>query len=181
MSVIGGIGAMLMSGLLLWAGLEKARSLGATAATFRALGLGWHFPWFAAAITAMAEIGTALCLVLWPNALAVQAAVAVLAVAFAFAGALALWQRRIIRCSCFGSGSGGYLGKVQIAALPLWFVGAATLHLGLTAPPPLEVAACWFAMMGLTIALLRARVLLRAQHEAAGDRLSAQEMFAWLR
>jgi hypothetical protein len=171
--------ALAGSAILLWAGLEKARDLGSTAAMLRQLGVPTRLA-RAAGLLVLAELAVALGLVFRPDSRWVVLGVVVLAVAFAWAGLVALRRGELIRCSCFGSARRAYLGTTQIKALGPWLGGAAFLAVaGVERPSPSE-GATRLAVIALAMASLRMVPLLRGWREARGDRRSAREMYVWL-
>lgn len=170
--------AVTMAGLLLWAGLEKARAPAAAATTLRRLGLRSPLDRLAAVLLAATEIATGLALVVVPESVATQAAVAALALAFAAAGAVALARRERIPCSCLGSGA-GTLGSRQVVTLGPWLGGAAFLALTLEVPSDPSAAAARLAVLGLGLAAIRGTVLWKAREQARDDRLTAAEVAAW--
>jgi methylamine utilization protein MauE len=173
--------ALAMAGVLLWAGLEKFRDFAPAAATVGELGLPRVLAGPAALLVAAAEVGVGLALLFRPGATATHLGVVLLACHFALAGLLALRSGRQIRCHCFGAGGRGHLGKPQLVALVPWLAGAALLRLGAQQAPPLPAGAAYFAAVSLFIAGVRGVAVRRALLEARGDRLSAQEMYRWLR
>lgn len=178
MTVLSAAAAVAMAGVLLWAGLEKARDLGPVAATLRQLGLRGAASRPLAASVATAEVGVALALLFRPDSGWTQGGVVALALAFAAAGALALGRGEPIHCACFG-GRGGKLGLGQVVALVPWLAAAALL--ALAAEPPSAVAGAGrLAAVGLALASWRAVAVWDAWREARGDRLSAEEMYVWL-
>jgi hypothetical protein len=172
--------ACAMAGVLLWAGLEKARDPAATASTIRGLGAR-NVARPAAAVLAAVEIALGFCLVFTPHSTAAQLGVTALAATFALAGSIALSREEPIRCSCFGAGGNGYLGWSQLLAFPVWLGGAAVLRLWMPEAPPAHVSATGLAVIAVGIAGARAIQVSRARDGARGDRRSAQEMIAWLR
>jgi DoxX len=171
--------ALAMAAVLLWAGLEKARRPSSLASTLRELGL--PRPQTVAALVIAAELLVALGLIVWSDSLVTVAGVVALATVFALAGLVAVLQDRTVRCGCFGPFDGGSLGRSQVAALPLWLAGASILWLYPPPPSSSVPPAVSFAVVGLMLAAARSVDVLRAWHEARGDRRSAQEMFVWLR
>jgi hypothetical protein len=172
--------ACAMAGVLLWAGLEKARDPRATASTIRSLGAR-KAARPAAVVLAGVEIALGFCLVFTPHSSATQLGVTALAATFALAGSIALSREEPIRCSCFGAGGNGYLGWNQVLAFPVWLGGAAALRLWMPEAPPPHVSATGLAALALGIAGARALQVARARDGARGDRRSAHEMIAWLR
>lgn len=169
-----------MAALLLWAGLEKARHPAFTTATIRSLGLPSKLARPAALFLTVAELAVAVALLFKPNSAVVQVSVVSLAGLFALAGLLALGLDEPIHCGCFGAGGRGYLGAAQLKALPLWLAGVLIIRWGMPEAPPLPTAAAYFAAASLGITAVQGIRVRKAQLEARGDRLSAQEMYAWL-
>lgn len=177
----GTIAIFVIAPVLLWAGLEKVRNTKPIAATVRGLGAppGLSLP--IAALVAGVEILLAVLVVFRPDHILTQAGVVALAVLFAIAGVIAISSGKSISCSCFGVGGSGRLGRSQLLALPLWIAGAGLLRYGGAEAPPLETAASYFAGISLAIAGIQGIRLIRSQVEARKDRLSALEMYIWLR
>ena len=180
MAILGTTVALVGASILLWAGLEKARDPASTASTLRQLGAPARLA-NAAVLIIPAELAVALGLVFRPDSAVTLGGVVLLAGAFALAGLLALRRDEPVRCSCFGSGWGGYLGRNQVLGLVPWGGGAAFLHVvDLAAPSPSRGAAM-LAGVGLSMAGVRLVPVLGAWREARGDRLSARETYLWLR
>lgn len=180
MAILGTTVALVGASILLWAGLEKARDPASTASTLRQLGAPARLA-NAAVLIIPAELAVALGLVFRPDSAVTLGGVVLLAGAFALAGLLALRRDEPVRCSCFGSGWGGYLGRNQVLGLVPWVGGAAFLHVvDLAAPSPSRGAAM-LAGVGLTMAGVRLVPVLGAWREARGDRLSARGTYLWLR
>jgi uncharacterized membrane protein YphA (DoxX/SURF4 family) len=168
-----------MAGALLWAGLEKARSLGSFASLLTRLGIPERAAAVVAPIVVALELGAALGLILDPSP-AVLAAVAGLAATFACSGWIALRRHERIRCGCFGPYGSRQLGKEQLAAFPFWLGGVALLWPKGAALWP-GARATWLpAAVALTIAAIRVASAVRAASAARGDRRSAREMLTWL-
>ena len=170
-----------MAGVLLWAGLEKARDLGSSASTIRSLGVPLKLARRSAGLLALTEVGVAFGLLFKPESVVTQIGVVVLALAFAVAGIIALRQDEPIRCNCFGAGGNGHLGRNQIIALLPWLAGVVLVHLGALESSSLSEGAIRLAALGLSLAVFRAVAVWRAQREARGDRLTAMEMYVWSR
>jgi hypothetical protein len=181
MSIISTAAALAIASVLLWAGLEKFRNLAATAATLRSLGVPRGFARPAALFMSGAEVVVAAAVLFRPDSALTQGSIVLLAGLFALAGLIAMTLDERVRCSCFGVGGKGYLGVNQLIALFPWLAGAALLRAGFREPPPLPVGAAYFASTSLAIAALRAVSVCSAWREARGDRLSAREMYMWLR
>ncbi|MCG8457901.1 MAG: hypothetical protein MI919_16615 [Holophagales bacterium] len=172
--------ALVMAGVLLWAALEKLRAPRSIRATLEGLGLSGKLARGTAVLLAAVELTVALGLLFRPSALAVQAGVALLALAFAFAGLVAIGRDEPIPCSCFGAAGGGRLGVAQVILVVPWLVAVALLHVGSREPLPLTDGAARLAAVGLGLAFLRSISVASAWREARGDRLSAREMYRWL-
>jgi hypothetical protein len=172
--------ALFGASVLLWAGLEKARNPAATVSTLRQLGVPTALA-NAAGLVVAAEVAVALALVFRPGSGWTHAAVAGLAGAFALAGVVALRKEERIRCTCFGSGTGGYLGTSQIAALVPWLGGVAFLSAADPPDPSAARAASTLAAIALAMALLRLGSLASAWREARADRVTARETYRWAR
>jgi hypothetical protein len=171
--------ALLGAFVLLWAGLEKARDPGAPASTLRALGVP---PRLAAlgVLIIPTELAIGVALVFRPDSAWTQGGVLVLAGAFAVAGLLALRGDQQIRCACFGSGRGGYLGADQVLALMAWIAGVAILNVADAGHPAASQASALLAGVAVTMAAVRLMPVVGAWHEARGDRRSAVETYRWL-
>ena len=169
---------LAMASVLVAAGLEKARHLAAFASTLRELGFERGARLAASAVIAL-EIAVAIAIIFQPRSMIAAGGVLALATLFAIAGVIAIRRGGRIGCGCFGPYAGGTLGKTQLFAFPLWVAGAALLRLNEDAPLESRLAA--FAAVGLTLAALRVASALRAALQARGDRLSAKEMYVWLR
>lgn len=180
MAILGTMVALVGASILLWAGLEKARDPGSTVSTIRQLGVPARLA-KAAGLVIAAELTVALGLVFRPDSAVTLGGVVLLAGAFALAGLLALRRDEPVRCGCFGSGRGGYLGRNQVLALVPWVGGAAFLYVVDLAPPSPSRAAAMLAGVGLAMAAVRLLPLPGAWREARGDRRSARETYLWLR
>lgn len=173
--------ALVMAAVLLWAGLAKLTHRGGMASTLQALGVPVRWSHRVSGLVPFSEVVTALGVLFSPHSPWTLVAVVALGGAFALAGLVAVLRKERIHCHCFGSSApGGYLGRRQILALPVWVGGALILHYGIPSPLPLATAASLFAAAGLAIATLQAVWLRKMVREARGDRLSAEEMYLWL-
>lgn len=172
--------ALAMASVLLWAGLEKARTLSSVASAIAQLGMPAGSARAAAALLAAAEAAVGLGLIFRPGSVATLAGVLGLAGAFAIAGLIAFRRNERIRCGCFGPYGGGSLGMSQVAAFPLWLGGAALLWLAGPGQSSDLRSASLLAVVGLAMAGLRAVTALKLAHDARADRRSAQEMLLWL-
>jgi hypothetical protein len=166
-----------MSAVLLWAGLDKARSITAFASVLRQLGVAEAAARSIAFIIIALEISIAIGLIYYPSLLTL-ASLVILAATFAFAGLSALWQNKRIICGCFGASTSRPLGQDQLVAFPLWLGGAAVLWFYGSAPP--GSPSSLLVVVALMIATVRAVAAVRSAHGARGDRRSAQEMYVWL-
>lgn len=174
MSVIATLVAVAMAGVLAASAVPKLRRPADLAATIRRLGAPQALASPAAVGVAVAEVCVATALLLRPDTLAAQIGVAVLALMFAAAGALALRIPEAVACNCFGAHS-GRLGVRQIVLLIPWLAGVAVLH---RAAVPLSAA--YFASTMLGVSLLYAVSAVRSTSEGRGDRRSAEETYEWL-
>ncbi len=173
--------ALTIAGVLLWAGLEKARNPASISSTITELGVPRRVARPAAIFLIVTEISIGVLVLFQPSSVVVQMGIVMLALLFAFAG-LIVWMRgKRIQCGCFGAGARGYLGLRQTLNLVPWCIGAAILKMGPPEGQALSESAALFASVALVIAAWRGYAVLRAQHEARGDRLSAKEMYSWLR
>jgi hypothetical protein len=168
-----------MAGVLLWAGLEKARNLTPTVSTLIRLGIPPKLSSLTAKLLALAEAGVGFGLAFCPQSVCTQIGVMTLGATFASAGLVALRREEPILCNCFGSGLNGRLGHRQVIALVPWLAGTAILHLGVRDSVSLSDGALRLSGLGLGMAAARAVATWRARCEALGDRLSAMEMYLW--
>src|SRR2546429_6472755 len=162
--LVASVVALGISGVLLVAALEKARTPAATAATLRSLGVPRALALPATRLLTLTELGTAIAVLFAPASTLTHAAIVALAAAFAVAGIMALRSDEPLRCSCFGV-SGGYLGWQQIVALVAWLAGVAVLRLA----TPSADAALLFALSALLVLVTRSVSLAKAFVEARGD------------
>lgn len=170
-----------MASVLLWAGLEKARSLASVVSILRQLGVSGSVARTGGPLLVAAEVGVALGLIFRPGSAGTLGGVLALSGAFAVSGLVALRQNKVIRCGCFGPGGDSYLGKRQMAVFPLWCGGVAFLWIEGAPHPSVSGGFSLLAMVGLALASMRAVAALRASKVAQGDRRSAEEMLLWLR
>lgn len=168
-----------MAAALLWAALEKARSLTSFASVLRELGVSKIRARTVAVLVIALELSVALGLIYGPSATTLAAVIG-LAAAFAVSGVIALRQNKQIRCGCFGPYGGRQLGKDQLIAFPLWLGGVALLWFNSSTPAAGSRATWLPAVVALTIATIRAVSAVRAAYAARGDRRSAREMYVWL-
>lgn len=171
---------LAMALLFLEAALQKARDLPGFISTLQQL----RFPPFAAKNIALAvvflEVAASSSLIFAPASVLSPGIVVMLSTAFAVAALIAISQQQDIYCHCFGAAGNARLGSAQLWALPLWW-GAALLSWSQSQKVPLTAAAIEFAAVSL---ILAAAAVLRAfgpWRQARGDRLSAREMYVWLR
>jgi hypothetical protein len=184
MPAIVDVSSMVMSGALLWAGLEKCRSIEGIANAIRAVAFDSHavtLGW----VLAMSEVALGLAVVLAPAAWPVQLGIVLLALLFAAGGAWALATGRQIRCSCFGSLGNQKLGAWQLWALVPWLGAVALLHgqapeLGIDDAVFGEEAVGRLSIVALALAALRTPAVVAAWHAARSDRHSARQMLIWL-
>src|SRR5262245_50568941 len=170
----------LLAGVLLWAGLEKARAFSAFVSVLLQLGIAAHFVRAIATLTIVLELGTAISLIFNPRAFPSLLGLVVLASGFAWAGLTALRRNENIRCSCFGPYSSAVLGRNQLAAFPLWLGAAVLIRLAAPADASQVPSTSLLAVVTLSMGALRAAAALRAAQQARGDRRSAREMYLWL-
>jgi len=176
------IAIFIIAAVFLWAGLEKIRNLGATASTIVSLGMPSKFAPPIALFISVSEIITALLVLFKPNYILTHLGIILLSGLFAISGLVAIAFSKSIKCNCFGINRAGYLGKTQIISFPVWIFGVSVLRY--MAPNEflsLETGAVFFAAVSLTITAIRGIEVLEAHLRARSDRLSAQEMFLWLR
>jgi hypothetical protein len=171
---------LAMAAVLLWAALEKARSLSSVASTLREVGVPGSWSNNAARLLIAAELFVAIGLIIRPGSAVTITGVLGLATAFAVAGLVALQWKRTIQCRCFGPYGGETLGKNQLTAFPLWLAGASIVWLQPQTQSYDVQPAVSFAVVGLTLAALRGVHVMRISQQARADRRSAQEMFIWL-
>lgn len=163
-----------LSGILLWAALEKARAQRNLRSTLAALGFGHGPARLLAPVVPAVELITGIGLLLAPGAGWPRLFVVGLGSTFAVAGGLALWNGRQISCSCLGSTGGGLLGWSQIILLPGWLAATYTLH---------QLDPDWSATRGLQylaglmvlLGALRAIPVVREWRTATGNRRAIDE------
>lgn len=179
MLIVSIVAALTMAVVLLWAALEKVRSLPSMAATVQALGVPRATALPAALAVTAAETGVAVALLFRPDSAVTQAAMVSLAGLFALAGTIALLRDEPIPCRCFGTG-GRHLGAPQIIAFLPWLAGVGVVRRGFAEAPPASVAAASFAAIALSLAAIKGAGVWRGRNEARTDRRSAEEMYEWL-
>lgn len=171
---------LVMALLFLDAALLKLRDLPGFISTLQQL----RFPTAAAKTIALAvvflELFAALSLIFAPASLLSAGIVLVLSTAFAAAALIAISQHQEIHCHCFGAAGNGQLGAAQLWALPLWW-GAALLSWSQSSGIPFATGAIEFAIVSLILTVVAALRSFGPWWKARGDRLSAQEMYTWLR
>jgi methylamine utilization protein MauE len=168
----------VMAGVLLWAGLEKARAVTSLSSGLQQLGIPVRITPLLARIVIAVELVTGVGLIYRPS-VAVLATVAILAVIFAGAGLIALVRGQRIACGCFGPLGSRVLGRDQLVALPLWLGGTAFLAWQDATPAVLSGPQLLVAV-ALAMMTLRAAGALRSAISASGDRRSARDMYIWL-
>jgi hypothetical protein len=102
------------------------------------------------------ELVAATNLVVFPRAAATTVLISGLGLAFASAGAVALWRGGAIRCACYGQ-SETNLGTRQLLALPVWFAVAAVSRV---VPEPRQSGVAQMTMIALILAISMAAMLL---------------------
>lgn len=171
---------LVMALLFLEAALLKTRDLPGFISTLQQL----RFPTSAARTIAVAvvllEIAVSSALIFAPASVLSAGLVVVLSTAFAAAALIALSQQQEIYCHCFGSTGNGRLGAAQLWALPLWWL-AALLSWSQSPKTPFAAGAIEFAIISLILTAVAALRSFGAWRQARGDRLSAREMYTWLR
>jgi Methylamine utilisation protein MauE len=162
-----------LSGVLLWAGLEKLRERRQFIRTLAELGFSDQTRRALAVTVPCVELSTAGGLLLAPSMTWPRGALAALGGAFAAAGLLAVRARRPIACSCLGA-SGSTLGRRQIGLLPAWLCAAVTLHL-LAPDWSTQLGVQYLAGVVLGIGGLRAIDVAKAARGAVGNRRAIDE------
>jgi hypothetical protein len=172
---------LVMALLFLEAALLKARDLPGFISALQQL----RFPLSAAKNIALAvvflEVAASSSLIFSPASLLSAGIVVVLSTAFAAAALIALSQgQEVVYCHCFGAAANARLGPAQLWALPLWW-GAALLSWSQSQDVPFTAAAIEFATVSLILAAVAVLQAFGPWRQARGDRLSAREMYLWLR
>jgi uncharacterized membrane protein YphA (DoxX/SURF4 family) len=164
---------MIVSSVLLWAGLEKLRGITAFGRTLAALRLPGPVRQVLVVAVPASEVAVGTGLVVTPTAAWPLVGVLVLAAAFATAGLIALRAGTPIRCACFGAGSGGVLGRRQVYAFPIWLAAVAALSTlpDWTSTPRLMPLAVVVIAMGA----VRATQTERARRRSRADRFATAE------
>ena len=169
-----------MALLFLEAALLKARDLPGFVSTLQQL----RFPLAAAKSIALAvlllEVTASTGLIFAPASILRAGLVVVLATAFAAAALIAISQKQEVYCHCFGAAGNGRLGAAQLWAIPLWWV-AALLSWSQSPRIPFATGAIEFAIVSLILTAVASLRSFGTWRQARGDRLSAQEMYSWLR
>ncbi|WP_407563926.1 MauE/DoxX family redox-associated membrane protein [Streptomyces sp. 184] len=162
-----------VSGVLLWAGLEKLRMRAEFARTLSGIGFTGRTRRALILLVPATELLVAGALLITPSAMWTRYAVGALGLAFAAAGAMALRAERVIECSCFGAG-GRALGRRQIVLLPVWLGVAAALQL---TGPSWSATAGVRGLAGVLVAIcvLRAVSLAHVLRAAVGYRRAIDE------
>jgi len=179
MAVLALVVSLAMAGVLLWAGLEKARNVGPSVSTLMSLGVPRRQARLATHLLSLIEIGAGFGLVFQPHLVWTQLGIVILGLLFALAGIIALQRDHPIRCNCFGVGVNGQLGRTQVLTLWAWLSGAAVFYHGFDQPVSLSAGAIRVATLGLVMATMRAVAVWGARREARDDRQSAMEMYLW--
>lgn len=164
-----------VSGVLLWAGLEKLRLRADFDATLAALGIPAGLRILVRFGLVCGELGTGTGLVLLPSAVWPRLGLVILGATFAVGGVLGLRADHPVACSCLGAASHGPLGWRQIGLLPVWLSAAAALqwlhHPEQRWQRDLEYLAGLVVVMGA----IRAAAVVRAWRSAVGDRVALAE------
>lgn len=122
-AVLGAAVQIVAAAVLLLAGAQKLASPAKFAATVRTLRLpGVRV---LAVGVPMAEVATAVLVLTRPTWAA--APVAALGAGFGAAGLMAVRQKTVVACACFGPLDTGFLGLRQVALAPVWFAVAAAI------------------------------------------------------
>lgn len=154
-------------GVLLWAGLEKARNRRPLASTLAALGVSPGLAGVASLVVPAAELGTVALVAAGGSRYLSGLLFIALGTGFAVAGALSRLTGRRVACACFGA-TASELGWRQLAALPLWTItGWAAIRL-----PDYAVRDRLVVLVAgsLAIMVLRAVPAIRAGVAARADR-----------
>lgn len=110
---------LVLAGFLVVSAAAKAIRPGPAAAALVELGLSPLAARVAVTAGVTVEAAVAGAIVVWPHALAAQAAYAALFGVFAVFGTLSLLTGRAVTCGCFGAIRGSTLGWVQLFQLAL--------------------------------------------------------------
>jgi hypothetical protein len=168
------VAVFALSGVLLWAGMEKLRDGAGFDRTLAAIGVPAALrPAVRFAVPA-AELVVGASLVLAPGQAWPRVGALLLAAAFAVAGGLGLLAAEDVTCSCFGATGGGKLGWAQLAALPVWVLavlGAAALERPWSWPDGVQ----YLAALIVALCVLRSVPLLREWRVATGNRVAIDE------
>jgi hypothetical protein len=167
-----------VSGVLLWAGLEKLRLRADFDATLTALGIPAGLRILLWVGLVCGELGTGTGLVVLPSAVWPRLGLVILGAMFAVGGVLGMRADHPVACSCLGAASHGPLGWRQIELLPVWLAAAAALqwlhHPAQRWQRDLQYLAGLVVVMGA----IRAAAVVRAWRLAAGDRVALAEAMA---
>ncbi|MEV5631462.1 MauE/DoxX family redox-associated membrane protein [Micromonospora tulbaghiae] len=145
MVLLSALVAFALTAVFVVGGVEKLRAQSSFGSTLAGLGVPDVLVPPLRVLVPVAELGTAVGLMLFPAMAWPSVAVAALGVAFAAAGALSLRAEQPVACSCLGAAADGLLGRKQIILLPLWLAAAAVLTV---APPQ------WSVSQGLNLLAL---------------------------
>ena len=116
---VGKASVVVLSVVLLLAGVEKVRTPVNLQATIYMLVPGWKWR-IPVRVFGTLELVTAVVLALYPSLMISRLAAVGFGTLFAIAGAYA-WRKTIeAPCACFGNVYGGRLGLRQVAAWPVW-------------------------------------------------------------
>jgi Methylamine utilisation protein MauE len=137
--------AFVLAAVFFAGGVEKLRTHSSFSMTLTRLGVPAVLIPVLRFLVPVAELGTAVGLMLFPAAAWPPVAVAALGAVFAAAGVLSLRAEQPVYCSCLGSAVDGLLGRKQILLLPVWLTAAVVLKL---APP------MWSVPQGLNLLAL---------------------------
>jgi hypothetical protein len=165
---------LAVSGVLLWAGLEKLRAGRAFHATLAGLGIPLSVrPGLRYAVPAV-EITIAAALLLNPAAEWPDVGVATLGFVFAAAGLLAVRSGRSIECACLGATGHSRPGWRQVYLLPAWLAVAVLLH-ALAPRWDWQLGLQYLASLLVLLTGIRAVPVIRGWRQATGDRRAIQE------
>jgi hypothetical protein len=164
--------AIVASGVLFWAGLEKIRDRAPLTATLGGLGVPERLADVSARLVPVAELATVALVVADMSRLASGVMFALLGGGFAIAALWSVVSGRQVACACFGS-AGHDLGWTQLAALPLWLFAAwAAGHLpNFSGQERVEAFACGATVLtaAMGVAALRLGLTVRAERHARAE------------
>jgi len=155
-----------VSGVLLWAGLEKLRLRSEFGATLSALGIPVRPRILLMIAVPCGELGTGAGLVVLPSQAWPRLGLVILGATFAIGGVLGLRADQPVACSCLGAASHGPLGWRQIGLFPAW-LGAAGLLQWVNAGQRWQAGVQDLAGLVVLIGVVRAAVLIRVWRSAA--------------